>query len=698
MLLQKLKINYFGRFTNKEIELKPGINLIYGENESGKSTVHTFIKGMLFGIERLRGRASASKEDLYTRYLPWDYPGAFGGSMDIEIEGKRYRLTRSFHTSDKSFTVLELATGRELKLKEGLISELVPGLTESAYRNTISLEQQKTQTDSELAIQVRNYIANLSVAKSKEIDVAKALSSLTEWKKQLEPSQNPMALKALQAEIEEGLEKEEKIDRLTLQLKALLEQEKRLNQEKEEEKTVPDQEAVSRMEQLPAILEKYRSYRDLSGQLQAVKAQSAELKNKMKFWQKDTLAIGQLREDKKAIESCITELTELEHRNPELKKEQERRKKAGMSLLLASLLPAAALSVILVLATGFQTYGLLLGALVLLGGVVGYAILGRKNKEQLRRLEAEQSENTGRRKEKEKHYSEILQRYQVASVQELAGKQEELSKSSYALEHAAQQQEELEKRCEALEDSSDILYDSIMKYLRFYLPDSELSDPAMELLQEELRLKKQEGDHRQIHLKQQQEELRLEIAKLRWEISTLEGNEGQLIHSQERLKQLVQQQKESAVELEAIKLALGSIQELSLEIHDSFGQELNYAVSKVIKEVTGSKYKELKIDEKLDVKVECNGDYVLLERLSAGTIDQVYFALRLAVADLLLGKDQVPLLLDDSFALYDDVRVKAALSELATRKQILLFTCHNREQRLLTELGLPYHYIDLSTI
>jgi hypothetical protein len=101
----------------------------------------------LFGIERLRGRGSASKDDLYTRYLPWDYPGAYGGSMELSIGDKEYRLQRSFHANDKSFTITELSTGREVKLKEGLISEMLPGLTESAFRNTISIEQLKAQMD-----------------------------------------------------------------------------------------------------------------------------------------------------------------------------------------------------------------------------------------------------------------------------------------------------------------------------------------------------------------------------------------------------------------------------------------------------------------------------------------------------------------------------------------------------------------------
>ena len=186
------------------------------------------------------------------------------------------------------------------------------------------------------------------------------------------------------------------------------------------------------------------------------------------------------------------------------------------------------------------------------------------------------------------------------------------------------------------------------------------------------------------------------MEKLKWDITALEGNEGQLLNNKDKYAQLEQKQKDNAVELEAIKLALNTIQELSVDIHDSFGRQLNSAVSDIIGEVTDQKYTDIKVDEKLEVKVGWNGDYVLLDKLSAGTMDQVYFALRLAVADLLLGKDEVPLLLDDSFALYDENRVKAALKQISVRKQILLFSCHKREQGLLNELNLPYHFVDLS--
>ena len=66
MKIEKLEIRNFGKMQNRTLEFSDGIQLISGENESGKSTVHTFIRSMLFGMTRGRGRAA--KNDVYSRY------------------------------------------------------------------------------------------------------------------------------------------------------------------------------------------------------------------------------------------------------------------------------------------------------------------------------------------------------------------------------------------------------------------------------------------------------------------------------------------------------------------------------------------------------------------------------------------------------------------------------------------------------
>lgn len=696
MLIDKLKLNYFGRFHNKEIELKPGINLIYGDNEAGKSTLHTFIRGMLFGIERMRGRGSASKEDIYTRYLPWDYPGAYGGSMDIRIGEKQYRLQRSFHTSDKYFTITELSSGREVKLKEGLISELIPGLTESAFKNTISIEQLKAQTDSELAAQVRNYITNLSIAKSKEVDVAKAVSLLNDQRKQLESSLNPAAMKTLQAEIAEGLEMEEKMDRLTLQLRELQVTEQELRSKKDAANGLVNEEDAARMEQLPAILEKFRSYQEKSEQLRSLEKQEKELREVLEAGEKEQLSLDTLKEDIGKAQQLRTATLEADRQEAELQREKEQYQKSAKRNAYSCLLPAFALALIMIVVTGFRIPWSFAALAIACAGVIAYVVVNRTNRKKKLRFNDRETELIRQREEIQTKIEQILRSYQVSHIEELTLKQEVVLSKHYELEHARRNLTELKQRKKDTEDSRDALYETIMKYMQYFIREEELSLPAIQRLQEVIRQKRQEVKDRLAGLSDQYEDCKKRLNRVKWEIENLEGNEEELLKNQERYSTLEQEQKANADELEAVRLALTTIQELSADIHDSFGQQLNRAVSEVIREVTGDRYQDLKIDEKLDVKVGWNDEYVPLDRLSAGTIDQVYFALRLAVADLLLGQDEVPLLLDDSFALYDESRVKAALARVSERKQIILFTCHRREQTILNELGLSYHMVDLS--
>ena len=94
MKILDLKIRNFGKLSDRHIELADGINLIYGENESGKSTVHTFIRAMFFGLERARGRAAAN--DTYSLYEPWENPGHYSGAVRFESGGKPFVLDRNF--------------------------------------------------------------------------------------------------------------------------------------------------------------------------------------------------------------------------------------------------------------------------------------------------------------------------------------------------------------------------------------------------------------------------------------------------------------------------------------------------------------------------------------------------------------------------------------------------------------------------
>ena len=99
MQIRELILKNYGKFHNRQIELEDGINLIYGENESGKSTIHTFIKGMLFGMERGRGRAAVN--DTYSTYEPWENSNYYAGVLQFSSVGKTFRIERNFDKYSK---------------------------------------------------------------------------------------------------------------------------------------------------------------------------------------------------------------------------------------------------------------------------------------------------------------------------------------------------------------------------------------------------------------------------------------------------------------------------------------------------------------------------------------------------------------------------------------------------------------------
>ena len=141
---------------------------------------------------------------------------------------------------------------------------------------------------------------------------------------------------------------------------------------------------------------------------------------------------------------------------------------------------------------------------------------------------------------------------------------------------------------------------------------------------------------------------------------------------------------------------------LSSSIRDSFGLYLNKTASELIAGITGGIYTSLSVDENLNVFLNTKTKLVPLEQVSSGTMDQVYLALRLAAAKLIQGdhlkpEDQMPLIFDDSFVLYDDDRLKTALKWLvkAYTGQIIMFTCHQREAQMLTANLIPYHLIEI---
>lgn len=94
MIIKEAILNNFGRFQNQRISFQEGINVVYGANESGRTTLHTFLRGIFFGLPRKRGLAS--KTDTYTSFRPWENPAWYEGALVFQCGGKSFRLERDF--------------------------------------------------------------------------------------------------------------------------------------------------------------------------------------------------------------------------------------------------------------------------------------------------------------------------------------------------------------------------------------------------------------------------------------------------------------------------------------------------------------------------------------------------------------------------------------------------------------------------
>lgn len=176
MIIRRLTIKNFGKIHEKTMKFSPGINVLYGENESGKTTVHTFLKSMLYGISRMRGRAA--KTDVYSTYEPWENPSVYGGIVWFENGGKKFRLARNFSKANQTSEFLCEDDGELLDIERGDLEAVLGGISEIVYENTVSVAQLKSVTGQDLVRELQNYMASYQGTGDSSVDLVRAMQML----------------------------------------------------------------------------------------------------------------------------------------------------------------------------------------------------------------------------------------------------------------------------------------------------------------------------------------------------------------------------------------------------------------------------------------------------------------------------------------------------------------------------------------
>ena len=624
MILEKLHIAGFGKFSDYSLDFSPSLQILYGENEAGKSTIHAFIQAMLYGIPK-----GASKREAFFQYRPFSGATAFGGSLELSYQGKSYRVQRDFLQEGEA-EVTALASGQLVPDGESFLQTVLAPFSLDSFKNTVSIRQLKSSTEREMVFELQKMLSNFQQSGNVELSPDAALRYLDKEEAALLEKMVPEATK-----------------RYSSLLGEVKNTHKALSQIHEGElldaDAIPENEALSdaSVEEIPLSKE--------SPSLEKQKERIQEIKNDLEAL--STLLEKEEVRDKEAL------LEEQDRMLLYLNHAQEEKELGKGSLILYPIFCFFALCFVVLtvmsflyaytmislpsfpfFSMGFSAYLYPFFCAFLL-----FLLLALSQKRVF-----EQHQNWIKKEKQE--FEELLGKRQISAfLQFQNSSKEELSEKGASQGYSQAK---------------------IMQYYSTILEKWTEREEKAKLLQT---------------LEENYEELLRQYGILQNKADLLRPS----LEENEKLQE----------KLESIREAKERIQQIATEIRNSFAFHLNDNCGHALAEITNGRYDSLWIDDKLQLYVNAKEGFFPLEQASTGTIDQLYLALRLSIALLLQRENQeyLPLLFDDSFAMYDERRLSASLSYLkkAYPAQILLFTCHHREAKILQELGIPFEQTEL---
>lgn len=810
MLLKELNIIGFGKFKNESLILKEGINLIYGENEAGKSTLHSFIDGMFYGFLKPNVK-SALYLDEHEKYNPWD-KSRYAGVIHFEHEGKSYRIERNFAKGEESTKVLDETTGVDITRSiDGGVSRIIQpgihffGFNTRVFSNTISIKQLETKTDDKLANEVTEKLINVTTALDDNISVDKAISELkgriaeigTDRATTRPYARNLKYIETLDGEkrkilsekhtYESYLEEQSRLENLLYleevklrdlkdrlskvelveKMKILQESQILLDEIKNIEGKIVDLSRYSRLS-----MDKYKEGINLNNSIDFINNSIDESKTELNIIQNRLRTMDE--EKNNTSTNNIEEITkdynnyeEIENKKNEIlyKKEdnmlefikrdyksyEDRIVKYKTMQILFLIL-----SFIAVVATIVLKQYLTIGSLFVLFGIVGVYFSNRikklknvrnKTKIQINEIEDKENNNKVEVQKIEKLQNDLLNKYNINTkiefkrlfdltqiefyrkqeyielYKELKAKKESLENRIMDYESRRKQSDErlkgildennvknLEELSEGLDKKN--LYEQNCKELETkkellvrVLGQTTVENLVAELENKDIQIVGEILDKNQLKYQIDRSnegvsDLRIALRGIEENLSILGKDIARLVEIEEELDRKIIYKKELDQKLVSLELATQTIEELSKDIHSQFAPTINKKVSEIVNKITTGKYNNIKISESLKISVEnpSTKEIIEIENLSGGTIDQLYFSLRFGIINSMV-ENRLPLILDDCFIQYDDIRLRNIinfLDEIGSERQVILFTCHNREKRLLDELGVNFNYIELT--
>ena len=197
MIIKSVNINSFGGIKNKKINFSNGLNIVYGENEAGKSTIQSFIKIWLYGFSSYKGKDYKLNERI--KYTPNDGDN-ISGELNVIHEDKEYIIRRTFGRTKKEDTsiIINSITGEEVQY----INKEEPGkyffnINRSTFINTVFIGQLGVSVKKDKEEEILDKLSNSIGSEEGQVSVEVAFSKLDKYKKSISNIRKSGALDVL---------------------------------------------------------------------------------------------------------------------------------------------------------------------------------------------------------------------------------------------------------------------------------------------------------------------------------------------------------------------------------------------------------------------------------------------------------------------------------------------------------------------
>ncbi len=749
MRIEKIHIDSFMGTSALDVDFARGVNIIRGDNESGKSTVSEFIKFMLYGAAARSADGSMPERQ---KYLSFD-ESSFGGYMELYAKGQHFRIDRSVSRGQSGFRESVTVTDLDKKtqvLKGENPGEALLGIPENVFRKAayISQEGEAYTGGSDLGAAIENLLfsADETVSTDKALKRLDALrvSLLHKNGKGGKLFELANEREALLGRLEKALGENGEI---IAKEGSLGETERRISENKTE---------YLRAKKLCELYDNYIAHTRFQ-KLDETKADTArleeelsELENSFGGFVPDGEYLGRLRGISEQVQNLamsvatarkkhesamlarasadetITEDVGSEELLNAVKTASGKRRFARLLFILGGIMAAAGISllcIVFLMKLESMLYiaaggALAVGALLIALGFVKtrgldtlLSAYGVENEHELMEKVKELDENAAQKRdaiilarEKESNARALLENEE----KRLADMKETFSREAARIGKSGDDRElfssveryiaritELSEQISVLSDRRERLLNETAAYDRESVSEmlSAAGDYSVfeKLDITEYSRKRDFCENAIAALEIKKGELEKSLAALR---ATAE--DPALIKSE--LDELCKTESETKIKYEAAALAMRSLENASAGLRTRVSPRLAEYAGKLMGVMTEGKYTELLVDGDMALTFLSKGGAHAVDYLSKGTRESAYFALRLALCDLVCKEERLPLVLDECFAHADDKRTKQMLRILmalaSEDTQSIVLTCHTRDEKIADTVGM-YNLIEL---